>query len=979
MLLCTSLDKPTPSMLKLIKIVEIGPFRENLRENNMPKVTTCIQNLFQYQVEQGLVNNPELLKRYTPAMEIQINVTPGQGELVADARNTWDDGHHKYWHIRIPKGARTDNPNWSDYELRFPLGPSLPDQVPSHDGYAEAIGMTGWDWEHRRSKWVAFDFDGITGHAKGVGISEEELVKVQEAACGIPWVESRLSTRGGGVHLYVYFAGPDDPPEAGIPTENHTVHAALARCVLGIMSQHAEFDFASATDCCGGNMWVWHRDANKGNHGLLQTQEATKILDISKLSENWRDNIEVVTKRRSKVRVQGVDDQHTDDLDQLAISRLPVKMTDRHNAVIEALMDLATTDNFSTVWHNDYKLFQTHTVALKKVMEVSPDQYDGFFNTNSKGDHPDTPNCFMFALPGKGFKVYRFSPGIIEHESWTQDGKGWTTCLFDRKPTLELAAQMSGGSETGEGHFVFQSLIDARKCLNLVGTDLAINAQAYGHRQGQLRTTRRGRVVLWMKADKGENHPGSGWVEKRGGWWERVIKGVDTKSGDTVENTTSQWDHLIRALKSTADEDAGWCIFDDSERWVRQSSTNARLALGQKSKLKGRELDNVLGTSVLGSWQLVNMPFHPEYPGGRQWNLNAAQWKHQPAQLEINEAPQHPHWDKVLDHVSGDLNTPLKKHAWAIKHGVKTGRQYLQMWIASLLCYPFDKLPYLFLHGPENCGKSTLHMAIARLMTDGVIPASNALRSESDFNGELCNKVLAVVEEINPQTRNFNLARARMKDWTTSDYIAIRRMRMDMYRQRNSLHFIQCSNDRDSCLASVGDTRITMMFVPAFTEVQEVPQIMLNKHLEEEAPHFMRTLIDLELPEPEGRLRVPFINTAGKERYEEFQKTALDIYLEQHCTYWPGRVIKWQEFFNRFHKELPSDDPHGQGYWTQRRVSIELPERYPTGRLGQETQFFVGNIVLDTRKKPTADDLKTAAYVRSTSRRLVFSGTYTSL
>ena len=42
--------------------------------------------------------------------------------------------------------------------------------------------MTGWDWQARRSRWLAFDFDSLTGHAKGVGISDEELEKVKQAA-----------------------------------------------------------------------------------------------------------------------------------------------------------------------------------------------------------------------------------------------------------------------------------------------------------------------------------------------------------------------------------------------------------------------------------------------------------------------------------------------------------------------------------------------------------------------------------------------------------------------------------------------------------------------------------------------------------------------------------------------------------------------------------------------------------------------------
>jgi hypothetical protein len=209
-----------------------------------------------------------------------------------------------------------------------------------------------------------------------------------------------------------------------------------------------------------------------------------------------------------------------------------------------------------------------------------------------------------------------------------------------------------------------------------------------------------------------------------------------------------------------------------------------------------------------------------------------------------------------------------------------------------------------------------------------------------------------------------------MKDWTTSDYIAIRRMRMDVYRQRNTLHFIQCSNDRDACLAQAGDTRITMLYVPAFNGPAEVPQAVLNQRLELEAPHFMRTLVDLELPEPEGRLRVPYITTAGKARYEEFQKTALDVFLEERCTYWPGKVLKLSEFYAQFHKACSIDDPRGPGYWTARRISMELPEKYPTGRLGQETGFYMGNLVVDCKGKPAHDDLMQPGYVRSKGRRL---------
>ena len=67
--------------------------------------------------------------------------------------------------------------------------------------------MTGWEWQSRRSRWVAFDFDSLTAHAKGIGVSDEELERVKHAAMAWPGVEIRKSTGGAGIHIYVYLDG----------------------------------------------------------------------------------------------------------------------------------------------------------------------------------------------------------------------------------------------------------------------------------------------------------------------------------------------------------------------------------------------------------------------------------------------------------------------------------------------------------------------------------------------------------------------------------------------------------------------------------------------------------------------------------------------------------------------------------------------------------------------------------------------------
>ena len=216
--------------------------------------------------------NADLVARWSSSLETQLNVAAGNGEPVDGKRSTWSDGINEWWNIRIPKNAdgKDDKPPfWNDHELKFPF-----------ELHAEGIGCTGWDRETPCSRWVAFDFDSLTFHAKGVGVTDEELEKVKLAAEALPYVETRKSTGGGGIHLYVYFDA------AGVPTKNHTEHAALARCVLGMMSSDTGFDFASAIDCCGGIMWIWATKMTAENGGLSLIHPASKELSVSDLPSN---------------------------------------------------------------------------------------------------------------------------------------------------------------------------------------------------------------------------------------------------------------------------------------------------------------------------------------------------------------------------------------------------------------------------------------------------------------------------------------------------------------------------------------------------------------------------------------------------------------------------------------------------------------------------------------------------------------------
>ena len=318
------------------------------------------------------VNNPDILALYTPNMEVQVNVSPVGAEPVEGKRNTWNKNGNDFWHIRVPKNAMSE-PTWHDYTLKWSM---------SH--HAEAIGMTGWDWVDKVSRWVAFDFDAITGHAPGVGVTDEKLQAIRDAAINIPWVHTRKSTRGLGFHMYVFFDGE------GIPCENHTIHQGLARCILSKMSQEAGFNFATAIDTCGSNMWVWHLDATSQNEGYTLVRENTKTVSLSDLPVNWRDHIDVVTRKRTKIKIGSLSKSDTEDFDVLTSSRNIIPLDDTHR---EIMSRLGEDTGCTTIWVPEYNLLQTHTSGLAQLKEDHPDIYDGFFETNSPGDDLGEPNC----------------------------------------------------------------------------------------------------------------------------------------------------------------------------------------------------------------------------------------------------------------------------------------------------------------------------------------------------------------------------------------------------------------------------------------------------------------------------------------------------------------------------------------------------------------------------------------------------------
>ncbi|MBX7136246.1 MAG: hypothetical protein K1X67_26545, partial [Fimbriimonadaceae bacterium] len=630
----------------------------------------------------------------------------------------------------------------------------------------------------------------------------------------------------------------------------------------------------------------------------------------------------------------------------LASARKIITLDAAHKGIIDALRE----SGYSTVWIPDHHLLQTHTKALSDLMDdeeiKSKLKLKGVFKTISKGSDKGTPNCFMFPLSDGGWRVYRFSPGIVESDTWTQDRDNWTTCYFNRLPDLGTAAKALGGAELSDGGgFEFDTAQEAAEAIAVLGKKVSI-PEKLKDRSTILRRNKDGRLVLRAQmAGKEEEKPGSGWTKtKKGNYWEQVVD-AQAEPADKESELTCV-DGIFRVLTTPNGVEAGWAIKRKNGGWKRTTNKdNAKMLLACAGYQK-TEADAISSEAYFDDWTLVHLPFQPEYPGDRRWNVDAAQFRVPPS---LEPGP-HPHWDRILHHCGQDLTPVIKNLEWAQRANIRTGGDYLLMWIACMFRDCFAPLPYLFFYGEQNSGKSIIHESLDRcLMTRGVVKADRCLTNQNDFNGELASAVLAVVEE-----KDISVAGAaaynKIKDWVTSPTISIRKMRTDSYDQPNTTHWIQCANQREACPIFPGDTRITMFFVPDLDE--EIPKPLLMTKLEQEAPNFLRTIHDLTLPPIGGRLRLPVVNTANKQRAENDARDPLSRFILDECRFAQDERVLFADFYERFKGWLAPEEHYK---WSKQKVSKSLPHPHLTEH-GTANKLYITNLLLGPAPQPAAGE-----------------------
>lgn len=859
----------------------------------------------------------DLSNMYNYNMEVQVKVAqedgrPAQFEFKGKNKPCWTNGLETWKDFRIPYNAKTE-PEYTDKPMSFNL-----------DKYVEGIGMTGWDWVKRCSRWVAFDFDAILGHSEKhtKKLSQEQLVEIQQIVHDVPWVTLRKSTSGKGLHLYVFLHE--------IPTANHTEHAALARAILHMLSSLTGYPFVSKVDTCGGNMWIWHRKMI-GTDGLDLLKEGQYLQN---LPQNWKDHIPVVSGKQTKSTpcfLKEIDT--TEDLFQeLTGQRARVPLDQNHRKLIEYLQN----ENCRYWFDEDHHMLVTHTFHLLEAHKSL--DFRGEFKTISKGEnYGNDHNCFCFPLRYGAWVVRRYSAGTAEADTWDIDAKGYTRCFLNKELDLDMLCKINKGVEKPKGGYHFDRFSDAQRVLFKLGCNFTFPVFLQ-HRNTTLSQHKvdKSKVILQIVQEKSDSsNDMEGWLLEKN-IWTRVFK---IKIPELIEETNSNCDDIIRHLVTEDGENCGWVIKAQGN-WNNEPIAHVDCALAAIG-YKGSEIRDIKGNNTLNPWILTNIPFDVEYPGDRKWNRDCAKLNYIPSIYHDNLT--FPTWKKILNHLGQNLNDTVQQNQWCQQNNIQTGADYLFAWIASLIKMPTRPLPYLFLYSEQqNTGKSTLHEALGKLICKGYKRADNALINSQGFNGELQNAVLCAIEETD--LRKNKEAYSRIKDWVTAKTISIHIKGSTPFIAINTTHWIQCSNYSIFCPVEFGDTRIVIIKVNPLKPEDLIPKYQLEILLEKEAPDFLSAILNYELPVSNDRLNLPVIETEQKKMILQQQKSTLQQFLEEKVKPIEGHYILMHDFWERFQEFVDQSEIQ---FWSKHRLAKELPTDFPRGKISagpDNGKTGIGNI-----------------------------------
>lgn len=837
-------------------------------------------------------HSPVLIPRWSKELETQIMVHPSSNQVDT---STWEENGEVFGHHRWPYRASSD-PQYTDKKLTYDVTRRI-----------SRIGTTWWNWEKCESVAVGFDIDAVdSGHAAGTNqLDEFQLGRVVAKLSELDYVTLVRSTGGKGIHGYVFF-NEDERPQ----TSNHNEHCQVSLAVLEKIKSDTGMDLIEEkiVDVKGVVLWFWSSSSGPDHPGFSLVHEATRNLSVSEIPD-WSN-------LGSKGAIRKVGDVGA-----------AVDLDEEHRNILCELEDLP----FHFQWLEGRSLAQSHTMALKALHLKRQNEgrpIKGFFETISKGTDPTTPNCYLVPKPGGAFKVARFGNAVAEHKSWfKQDDDTWTYFNQETDP-MSVFCNYAVAHDMASATLMYEDLLEALELLKVEDLELPRSKQF-----SMVYDSTSNSITLQCRYNEDMVVPG--------GWTKANNKRIQTKlpiQGGQELRAQHYLDEIDKHFRFVVQPDFtvfGW-YHKSVAGWVKYDSAGPLMRPLQQQFGK-KSADEVVSMIQNNPWILGNEPFKGDELPGRKWNHQSATFVTDPA----DKPGPHPHFDKILNHLGQGLDEAVANADWSGEWGLENGADYLRYWIASAIKYPFEPLPYLFLFGPQGCGKSifieTLDMLFPRACKDVATSLSG------EFNGELRGAVFCYIEEKNLTSKGMaQKSYEKIKEWTVARNISIHTKGRTPYMQPNTMKFVHMANNINSISIDVDDTRIVAIDVPRL--VNPIPKSIMYDKLKEEAPNILRTLLTTHIPPAIERMRVPHINTVAKIELGEASMSDVQKFAKEMLQPCPGNLIEFSIFLEKFshwakEKNLPP--------WGKNGVGSELRKMdwlLKLGKSGRDNRTFLGNV-----------------------------------
>ena len=814
---------------------------------------------------------------------LETQLMTTRGTSCGDRPGEWLEDGEAWSNVRWPHKAGTD-PYFADWTITFDPAKRV-----------TRVGTTWWNWETRKSIAVGLDIDVADGHAEGTTtVSTEKLNLLVDQLSTLPYITMVRSTSGRGLHVYVFF-NADDLPSAA----THHEHADNARRVLAKIETDLGYELSQHVDCVGSMFWFWSNTSTERSFSLVKRGGTL----------GWKDIQNVVIPERSRNFTANVDWDSS-------------KVTKEHRSILQ---DIASQGYYFS-WKEEIGMGHTHTKAIENVFherQSSGKPLLGSFETSSRGADPMTPNCFITPVGGGAFRVTRFGNGLQE-PTWKYEGSSNYTYINEGVCPLTSIREVSTGVKRGVYQLDAAGLVELQALLGESFPSCPEKAEVVFNRDNSI-------SLVSPTASEG-------WVCRAGGYELKLKRKHDKSEAD--ERLLRLADCTFRFVLSPNGDPLGWYMKNVSD-WIHYCGWSD-IASSVQHKLG--DLTIPAKTIAMDNpWTLSFLPFAGEYPGERLWNFRAPQFAVEP---NISGG-DHPTIDKVFEHIGLSLDDGVQENAWCRANGITCGRDYLRAWVASVIQSPEQILPYLFMVGPQNSGKSSFHELLSVMFTSGVEDGGNALCSSAGHNFEIARAVVVYLEEKDlsqEKTQTY----ARLKEWVTAKTLTVHQKYHTPYSQPNMLHFVQMGNSTSNMPLEDGDTRIVVIDVPAIKV--PVAKQLFEKSLRAEVPSFLRTLLNTKLGDPCDRMRIPTIMTEAKSCMLSEAMTPVMRACAKLLVSSPGDSVSIKELYLQY-VDLCNEDgvkAVSVGAFTG-EVKVRS-DRYVIGYVGKTKEQSFGNVRLASDK-----------------------------